>query len=269
VAGQEPLTASERRGLAAAGGVFLVIAGTWAALALWPGGPLQDPGGEGPARWTPLFKSLVAAFFLFFLLAGIAFGRITGSIRTDRDVTAMAAKAIAIMAPYIVLIFVAAHFIAMFGWSNLGAIIAIEGAEGLKASGLPTPAFFMTMVVMVAFLDLFIGSASAKWAVLAPILVPMMMLLGVSPEMTTAAYRMGDAAVNMASPLNPYFVLVLGFCQRWKPDFGVGGLLSVVLPYAAALMVFGAILTGLWSALELPTGPAAPAHYSIPVALSR
>ena len=106
-------------------------------------------------------------------------------------------------------------------------------------------------------------------AALAPVLVPMLMLLGISPEMTTAAYRMGDSSVNMASPLMPYFALVLGFCQRWRPGFGVGGLISAMLPYSAAMMSAGLLLTGLWATLELPLGPQAPVHYSPPEAITR
>ena len=114
---------------------------------------------------------------------------------------------------------------------------------------------------MTAVLDLFIGSASAKWAAIAPVLVPMFMLLGVSPEMTTAAYRMGDSTVNMTSPLMPYFALALGFAQRWKPDIGVGGLMSSLLPYSFAFIAVAVTVVGVFAAFELPTGPGAPFHY--------
>lgn len=263
------LTPVQRRGLAWGGVAALAVMGLWAALTILPGAPLLDAAAEGPARWTPFFRSLVAGFFVLFLASGVTYGVITGSIRSDRDVVRMAADAIAAIAPYVVLAFAAAHFIAMFNWSNLGAITAIHGAEALKASGLPIPALLMGLVILTAALDMIIGSASAKWAALAPVVVPMLMLLSVSPEMTTAAYRMGDSTVNMASPLNPYFGLVLGFCRRWKPDFGVGGLISIMLPYSAAMMVAGLLLTGAWSALEWPTGPAAPVHYSPSATLSR
>jgi aminobenzoyl-glutamate transport protein len=168
------------------------------------------------------------------------------------------------MAPYIVLSFAAAHFIAMFNWSNLGAILAINGAESLKGAGLPLPVLLIGVVLMTAVLDLFIGSASAKWAALAPVLVPMLMLLGVSPEMTTAAYRMGDSTINMASPLMPYFPLVLAYCQRWKADLGVGGLMSSVIPYSLGFVLVALVITCLWSVMEWPTGPGAPFHYIPP-----
>ncbi|MDO8294929.1 MAG: AbgT family transporter [Caulobacter sp.] len=236
----------------------------WAALALAPGAPLQDPTAEGPARWTPFFRSLVAGFFLLFLASGCVYGLRTGLIRKDADVVRYASESIAAMAPYIVLAFVASHFIAMFGWSNLGAISAINGADALKRSGAPLGVILMGVTVLGAGLDMVIASASAKWAALGPVLVPMLMLLGVSPEMTTAAYRMGDSSLVIMSPMNPYFILVLGFARRWRPELGVGGLLSTLLPYAVAFFVAGLAVTGLWGALGLATGPAAPFHYLIP-----
>ena len=247
-----------------AGVAALAVMLLWVALALAPGAPLHDTTAEGPAQWTPFFRSLVAGFFLLFLLAGCVYGARTGSIRKDSDVVALMSESIAAMAPYIVLAFVASHFIAMFNWSNLGAISAINGADALKASGAPIPFVLMGVTILGAGLDMFIASASAKWAALGPVLVPMLMLLGVSPEMTTAAYRMGDSSLVIMSPMNPYFILVLGFAQRWRPGLGVGGLLSTLLPYAIAFFTAGLVVTGVWAALGLATGPAAPFHYLIP-----
>lgn len=261
----EPLEASERKGLIWAGLAVCLLAALWSWMTLGPNAPLRDSTAQDLTQWTPFFRSLMAAFFLLFLAAGVAFGLAVGSITSHRDVVRFAGESMASMAPYIVLAFAAAHFIAMFNWSNLGAIVAINGAEALKGSGLPLPVLLLGVVAMTAMLDLFIGSASAKWAALAPVLVPMLMLLGVSPEMTTAAYRMGDSTVNMASPLMPYFPLVLAFCQRWKADLGVGGLMSSVLPYSLGFIVVALLITGLWSVMEWPTGPGAPFHYSLPV----
>jgi aminobenzoyl-glutamate transport protein len=260
-----PLSRAERRALRLAGLAALAVIALWAWLALGPAAPLADAETTGPERWTPFFRSLVAGFFVLFLAAGITYGLATRAIRSDRDVVRLASESMAHMAPYIVLAFAAAHFIAMFSWSNLGAIIAIHGAESLRASGLPIPALLMGLVVLTAVLDMFIGSASAKWAALAPVLVPMLMLLHISPEMTTAAYRMGDSSVNMASPLMPYFGLALAYCRRWVPEFGVGGLISAMLPYSWAMMTAGLLLVGAWSALEIPTGPHAPVHYFHPL----
>lgn len=259
-----PPPAAPRGALLWSGLAALAVILLWATLALAPGAPLQDMTAEGPARWTPFFRSLVAGFFLLFLLSGCVYGFRTGLIRRDSDVVRYMGESIAAMAPYIVLAFVASHFIAMFNWSNLGAISAIGGADALKSAGLPLALILMGVTILGAGLDMFIASASAKWAALGPVLVPMLMLLGVSPEMTTAAYRMGDSSLVIMSPMNPYFILVLGFAQRWRPGLGVGGLLSTLLPYAIAFFVAGLAITGIWGALGLATGPAAPFHYLIP-----
>jgi aminobenzoyl-glutamate transport protein len=253
-----------RGALAWSGLAALAVVALWAALVLAPGAPLRDTTAAGPAQWTPFFRSLVAGFFLMFLLSGCVYGLRTGAIRKDSDVVRLAAESIAAMAPYIVLAFVASHFIAMFSWSNLGAILAIKGADALRASGAPLPLILTGVTILGATLDMFIASASAKWAALGPVLVPMLMLLGVSPEMTTAAYRMGDSSLVIMSPMNPYFILMLGFARRWRPTLGVGGLLSTLLPYAVAFFAAGLVVTVVWAALGLATGPAAPFHYAIP-----
>ena len=261
IAGDEELSPDQRKGLRWAGLAAVGVVLVWVAMTLVPNPPLRDTTTGDLTQWTPLFRSLVAGFFVLFLATGCAFGLATGAIRSDRDVVRLAADSMATMAPYIVLAFAAAHFIAMFTWSNLGVIIAINGAEGLKATGMPLVVLLLGVVLMTAVLDLFIGSASAKWAAIAPVLVPMFMLLGVSPEMTTAAYRMGDSTVNMTSPLMPYFALALGFAQRWKPDIGVGGLMSSLLPYSFAFIAVAVTVVGVFAAFELPTGPGAPFHY--------
>lgn len=259
-----PPATAPRGALLWSGLAALAVILLWAGLALAPGAPLQDLTATGPARWTPFFRSLVAGFFLLFLVSGSVYGLKTGLIRKDADVVRYMAESIAAMAPYIVLAFVASHFIAMFNWSNLGAILAINGADALKSAGLPLALILMGVTVLGAGLDMFIASASAKWAALGPVLVPMLMLLGVSPEMTTAAYRMGDSSLVIMSPMTPYFILLLGFARRWKPGLGVGGLLSTLAPYAVAFFTAGLVVTGLWAAFGLATGPAAPFHYLIP-----
>jgi aminobenzoyl-glutamate transport protein len=256
--------AAPKGALMQAGLTALAVVALWAALVLVPGGSLRDAAATGPAQWTPFFRSLVSGFFLIFLLSGCVYGLRTGAIRKDADVVRLMSESIAAMAPYIVLAFVASHFIAMFNWSNLGAITAINGADALRQSGLPLAFILLGVTLLGATLDMFISSASAKWAALGPVLVPMLMLLGVSPEMTTAAYRMGDSSLVIASPMTPYFILILGFARRWAPDMGVGRLLATLLPFALAFFVAGLLVTGLWAAFALATGPAAPFHYIIP-----
>lgn len=262
-----PLTSEERRGLGAAGIASLLIVGLWVVFVFMPGTPLINEEAPIPeARLTPLYQSLVAAFFLLFFAAGWAYGAAAGTIKNHHDVVKMMAAAMASLSYYLVLAFAAAHFVAMFNWSNLGLIFAVQGAEAIRSSGLPLPALLVLIVVFAAGINLFIGSASAKWALLAPIIVPMMMLLNVSPEMTTAAYRVGDSVTNIITPLMVYFPLVLTFCQRWRTDYGLGSLTAAMLPYSFWLLIIGLGLTFGWVFLDLPPGPGASVDYTLPAA---
>jgi len=269
------LTAAERRGLRAAGIAGLVIVLLFVLLA-WPGAwfavegnaPLFNEAAAVEGRYAaalqPLLQSLVAAFFLLFLVAGIAYGRAAGVNSSHRDEIRMISEGMASMAYYVVMAFVAAHFVAMFNWSNLGVIMAINGAEALGRVALPAPALVGCIVVMAAGINLFIGSAGAKWGMLAPVLVPMLMMLGISPEMTTAAYRMGDSVTNPITPLMVYFPLVLAFCQRWIPQFGMGTLVATMLPYSLSFLASGLVLTLAWVFFDVPVGPGAAVRFVLP-----
>ena len=264
------------RGLRHAGLAALFVVGLWLLMVFAPGTPLIDeaaceaiPAADCSihAQLAPLYRSLVAAFFLLFLLTGWAYGRATGSIKNHRDLVEMMAESMKDMGYYLVLAFAAAHFVAMFGWSNLGLISAVHGAAAIDSTGLPLPIVLGLMVVFTGLLNLFVGSASAKWALLAPILVPMLMLLGISPEGATAAYRVGDSATNIITPLMVYFPLILVFAQRWQKDFGLGSLTAMMLPYSIWLMVSGTVLIVLWFYLGIPLGPDAPVGYVMPAAM--
>ena len=269
------LTGAERRGLRAAGLGALAVVLLFVLLA-WPalwygvegGAPLFDEsaaasGGDVKAL-QPLLQSLVAAFFLLFLVTGVAYGRAAGVNHNHRDEIRMISEGMASMSYYIVMAFVAAHFIALFNWSNLGIILAINGAAGLGKLALSAPLLVAAIVVLAAGMNLVVGSASAKWGMLAPVLVPMLMLLGISPEMTTAAYRMGDSVTNPITPLMVYFPLVLAFCQRWIPGFGMGSLIAAMLPYSVAFLVGGLVMTVGWVFLDLPLGPGAAVEFILP-----
>ncbi len=264
------VTSAERRGLAWAGLAALAVVGGIVALCLWPGyTPLIDEAARGPARLQPFYTALIAAVFVLFLACGIAFGVATGVVKSSRDVIAHMIEGVRSLAPYIVFALFAAHFIAMFNWSRLGPIAAINGAEALQAIHLPAPVLLVSVLLFSSFLDLFIGSASAKWSALAPVVVPMFMLLGISPEMTQAAYRMGDSFTNIMTPLMSYFPLVLVYCRRWDASFGVGSLLALMLPYALSFAVAGIAMTAGWVFLDLPLGPGAAVHYTPPGGLLR
>ena len=259
------------KGLRAAGLAALFVVALWAIMVFAPGTPLVDEAAcEGVSDCSihtelrPLYQSLVAAFFLLFLLTGWAYGRATGSIKNHRDLVDMMAESMKDMGYYLVLAFAAAHFVAMFGWSNLGLITAVHGAAGIEATGLPLPLVLGLMVIFAGILNLFVGSASAKWALLAPILVPMLMLLGISPEGATAAYRVGDSATNIITPLMVYFPLILVFAQRWDRKFGLGSLTAMMLPYSIWLLISGVLLIVAWIYLGIPLGPDAPVGYTLP-----
>lgn len=260
-----PLSATEKKGLGRAGLALIAVVALWAFFTLGPGTPLIDEEAANPeAQLTPFYRSLVAGFMVLFLAAGWVYGAAVGTVKNHRDAVKMMAGAMGDLAYYLVLAFAAAHFVAMFNWSNLGLIFAVQGAEAIGHSGLPMPVLLALIVLFAGAINLLIGSASAKWALLAPVLVPMMMLLGVSPEMSTAAYRVGDGATNIITPLMVYFPLVLTFCQRWRTDFGLGSLTAAMLPYSIWILIVGMALTFGWVFLDLPLGPGAGVHYTLP-----
>lgn len=258
------LSDNERRGLRHAGVAALVIVGLFTALCLWPGyTPFVNQDAEGPIRLQPLYASIIAALFILFLVTGAVFGRAVGTVKVSSDIIEMMREGVKTIAPYLVFVFFAAHFVAMFNWSGIGPIIAISGAEKLQGMSLPAPLLLTCVLLLSSVLDLFIGSATAKWSVLSSVVVPMFMLLGISPEMTTAAYRMGDSYTNIMTPLMNYFPLVLVFCQRWDKSIGVGSLLALMLPYALCFMATGIAMTVGWVALDLPLGPGAQVFYQV------
>ncbi|MXP43039.1 AbgT family transporter [Allopontixanthobacter sediminis] len=263
-ASDRDLTAEESKGLKLAGLAALFVIGLWLAFTLGPGTPLINEDATPEARLTPFYQSLVAGFFLLFLLTGWAYGKAAGTITDHRSLVKMMSESMADLAYYLVLAFAAAHFVAMFAWSNLGLILAVHGADALSASGLPAWALLAAIILLSGVLNLFIGSASAKWALLAPVMVPMLMLLGISPEMSTAAYRVGDSATNIITPLMVYFPLILIFCQRWQKDFGIGSLAATMLPYSIGLMVVGIALAIGWVVLDVPLGPGASVFIEVP-----
>ena len=260
---EKPLTEGERKGLRRAGLSVLGVGVLWLVMTFGAGTPLLNdgPGTEGQAWYvtaTPFFKSLVAAFMIVFLAAGWAYGAAAGTIKSGDDLIAMMTESMKDMGYYLVLSFAAAHFVAMFNWSNLGLISAVHGAGAIESSGLPLPVVLGLIVLFSAVLNLFVGSASAKWALLAPVLVPMLMLLGISPEGATAAYRVGDSATNIVTPLMVYFPLILIFARRWQKDFGLGSLTAMMIPYSIWMLITGTILMILWIVLGINLGPGAP-----------
>lgn len=254
-AGADYLTKPEIKGLLWALLTVVVAGAGAAALILIPGAPLHGeyPKGNGMAAVWP--DVIVPLLFVLFLLPGIAYGVATGSVRSDRDTARMMGESMASMGMYIVLAFFAAQFVEWFKHSNLGLLIALEGASIISKMNLPPWAMLIALIGLVALLNLFLGSASAKWALISPVFVPMFMALGFSPELTQATYRVGDSCTNSIAPLNPYLVVILVFMQRFMPRAGLGSLVALMLPYAMILLVAWTTLLLIWVGLDLPLGP--------------
>jgi aminobenzoyl-glutamate transport protein len=224
-------------------------------LTVPPGAPLRGPGANWIERLKPFFDTMVVWVMVMFLVPGIAYGLATGAIRNDRDIADMAGRTMSTMGTYIVLAFAAAQFVSYFAWSNLGAILAISGANVLKGVGLEGGLLLAGFVAFSAFIDIFIASASAKWAVMAPVFVPMFALLGFTPEGTQAVFRVGDSCTNVITPLMPYMPFVLTCAVRYDPKAGTGTIISMMLPYFVAFLVFWTLLLLVFYWFHLPIGP--------------
>ncbi len=250
----EELSRKDRLGFLAAMGALvlgLVALLVWA----WPAtSPLRSPGGELTAFTAPLMQMMVPLIFVFFLIPGVVHGYVAGTVKSHRDIVAGMSDAMGTMAYYLVMAFFAAQFIAAFSSSNVGLLIALEGASFLRDLGLAPQATVVGIILLSAVVNLFVGSASAKWAVLSVIFVPMLMSLGISPELTQAAYRVGDSVTNITTPLMPYFPLVVVFCQRYVKKAGIGTVLSLMIPYTVTLLITWTVfLIGYWL-IGLPLG---------------
>jgi aminobenzoyl-glutamate transport protein len=257
----EPLTPGEIRGLKWAGFSMLVVSALL-FLGVYPEwGVLRDPV-TGDVLNSPFMRGLVAVIFVFFLVPGVVYGRITGSLKNDKDVIIGMSASMSSLGLYIVLTFFAAQFVALFGWSNLGPIIAVKGAETLTALGLTGPEMFIPFIILCAFINLFMGSASAKWAILAPVFVPMLMLIGYSPEVTQTAFRIGDSTTNIITPMMSYFGLILAFVNKYDKNLGIGTIISMMLPYTIFFLIGWIILFLVYVfGFGLPVGPGAPTFY--------
>ena len=251
----ESLTPAERRGLLAAGIATLVTLTGFALLAVPASGPLRGEGATLLEQLDPFFDSMVLMVLLLFLIPGLAYGIAAGTIRNDHDVATMTGETMGTMGGYIVLAFAASQFIAWFSWSNLGAIVAISGAQALKSAGFQGGLLLAAFVLLTAVLDMFMASATAKWAIMAPVFVPMFALLGFTPEATQVVYRIGDSSVNIISPLMPYMPFILAYAQRYAPRTGMGTLITMMLPYSIVFLVMWTLLLLAFYWLGWPIGP--------------
>jgi aminobenzoyl-glutamate transport protein len=256
-------TAQEKRGLLFAGVAVLLFTG-WLLWGLLPAdGFLRDPK-TFEILHSPFMSGIVALIFLSAAIAGIAYGIGAGTFKSDNDVMKGMSKSMETLGSYIVLVFFAAQFVAYFNWTNLGLIMAIKGAAGLKALNLGPIPLMLAFVLVAAAINLVMGSASAKWAIMAPVFIPMFMLLGYSPEFTQMAYRVGDSVTNIISPMMSYFALIVAFIARYDKKAGIGTVISTMLPYSMVFLVGWSLLLIVWVLLELPIGPGAPMYMPVP-----
>lgn len=260
VESHDRLRPAERRALLWSGLVALFCMVGVAAMAIPEGAILRDTNGT----LKPLEHSIVLILMLVFLVAGLVYAILTGTVRSDKDVATMTGEGMASMGSYIVLAFVMAQFIAWFSWSNLGVVTAVNGASFLKSLSLEGPLLLVSFVIVAAIINLLLSSASAKWAIMAPVFVPMFMLLGISPESTQLAYRVGDSSTNMIAPLMGYLPLIIVAMRRYQPSASMGTLLSMMLPYSAALVVGWTLFMLIWFYLGIPQGPGVESFIALP-----
>lgn len=257
----EPLDAAEKKGLKYALFASLLFTAFILGGLIPYDGYLR--GDEGAILKSPFMSGIVAFIFLGSAFAGIAYGIGAKTFKNDSDVMKGMSKAMETLGSYIVLVFFAAQFVAYFNWTNLGLIFAIEGAETLQKSGLGAIPLMLCFVIVSALINLIMGSASAKWAIMAPVFIPMFMLLGYSPEFVQVAYRIGDSVTNIISPMMSYFALIVAFMQRYDKKAGIGTIVSTMLPYTVVFFIGWSIMLIIWILLGLPIGPGAALHVTV------
>ncbi|MEL7451713.1 MAG: AbgT family transporter [Pseudomonadota bacterium] len=244
----------ERAGLRWALAAMVVSIVLLLVTSLPEGSAWRDSEGNLTTGAAPLMRSIVSLIFLLFLIPGMVYGIVAGTVKSSKDMIDGMSKAMNSMAYYLVIMFFIAQFVYAFGQSNLGVLLALQGAAFLQALAMPSYVTMVGIVLLTGFVNIFVGSASGKWGLLAPIFVPMLMTLGISPDLTQAAYRVGDSSTNIITPLMPYFPLVVVYCQRYVKGTGIGTLTAMMLPYSITFLVLWTIFLLLYSAAGLPLG---------------
>jgi aminobenzoyl-glutamate transport protein len=261
----EKLTPIERKGLRWTFITLLIWIAIIAIGVIPSNGILRGP--DGGLLSSPLIKGVIAMLFLVAGSMGIVYGAVTGKYKNDGDVVKGMTISLKSIANYMVLVFFAAQFVAYFKWSNLGVIFAIGGADLLIKADLGVIPLMIMFIILAAIINMFMGSASAKWAIMAPIFVPMFMLLGYSPELSQVVYRIGDSITNVISPMMSFFALIIAYFQKYDEKAGIGTIISTMLPYSIFFFIGWVILLVAWILLGLPLGPGAGLYYELPVGI--
>jgi len=202
--------------------------------------------------------------FLIAVSAGAVYGFTVGTYKQAKDIITGMNDSMKTLASYLVLVFFCAQFVAWFDWSNLGLLLAINGANFLQEVNLHWIPLFILFILLTGFINLFMGSASAKWAIMGPIFIPIFMLLGYSPELSQAVFRVGDSITNIITPMMVYFALVIVYFQKYDKKSGIGTIIATMLPYSIALFISWTLLLILWIWLGIPLGPGVELFYTLP-----
>lgn len=256
------ITDTEKKGLKWAGISLLLIIIALAFTVIPENGLFRNPDTNAILH-SPFFDGIITGILVFFLVPGLVYGVIVKSIKNDKDFMKHIIKSMGTLATYIVLVFFAAQFVYFFRYSNLGLIFAIDGAGFLKSIGLTGIPLIAAFVLLAAFINMFMGSASAKWAIMAPVFIPMFMLLGYHPALTQAAFRIGDSVTNLITPMMSYFALIVAFAQKYDEDYGIGTIISTMIPYTVILSILWIAILVIWMLLGLPLGPDGPLYLGI------
>ncbi len=255
----EQITPLERKGLRWAGYGTLIFIALMAWTIIPENGLLRDPQTGGILR-SPFFSGIVVGLLLLFFVPGLIYGIIVKTIKNDKDVIKHMTHSMKGLGGYIVLVFFAAQFIYWFNYSNLGLVVAIDGAQFLSHVGFTGIPLIIAFVILAAFLNMFMGSASAKWAIMAPVFIPMFMLLGYHPGLTQAAFRIGDSVTNVITPMMSYFALIVTYAQRYDEKNGIGTIISLMIPYTIVFMIVWVIMMALWLWIGIPVGFDGPVY---------
>ena len=257
---RDQISAEQKRGLKFAL-IATVVFSVLLLAALLPSNSLFGAKECESFTKSVFMHSIIIFMMLFFIVAGAAYGAGAGTIKNSGDAVKFMEQAVAELSGFLVLIFFAAQFTYLFNASNIGLVLSIKGSVFLKDIGLTGLSLIIVFIVVIAFINLFIAVDSAKWAMMAPIFVPMFMNLGLSPELTQAAFRIGDSTTNIITPLMPFFVLIVAFMQRYDKELKIGSVVSIMLPYTVAFLLSWAALMSVWYVFDLPLGPGAIIHY--------
>ncbi len=255
----EQITPLEKKGLRWAGVGTLIFIAVMAWTIIPENGLFRDPDTGGILK-SPFFSGIIVGLLLLFFVPGIIYGIIVKTIKNDKDVVKHMTSSMQGMGGYIVLVFFAAQFIYWFNYSNLGLVVAIDGAQFLSQIGFTGIPLILSFLLLSAFLNMFMGSASAKWAIMAPVFVPMFMILGYHPGLTQSAFRIGDSVTNVITPMMSYFALIVTYAQRYDEKNGIGTIISLMIPYTVIFMLVWAVIMTIWMLLGVPVGIDGPIH---------